>query len=89
MKKLMVGIVATAVVAAPTVLLVAPADAAGARTYKNCTALNKVHPHGVGLPKAKDRTSGVPVVTFKRNRALYVANKKSDRDGDGIACEKR
>jgi hypothetical protein len=24
----------------------------------------------------------------KYSRALYVANKKSDRDKDGIACEK-
>jgi hypothetical protein len=24
----------------------------------------------------------------KYNKALYIANKKSDRDNDGIACER-
>jgi hypothetical protein len=62
------------------------ADAA--KTYSNCTQLNKAHPHGVGKPGARDKTSGTPVTNFKRSRPLYRANKKSDRDGDGIACEK-
>jgi hypothetical protein len=90
MKKLMAGAAATAVLAAPIALVGVTADAAvaGAKTFKNCTALNKVYPHGVGLPKAKDKTSGTPVTTFKRSKPLYVANKKSDRDKDGVACEK-
>lgn len=46
-------------------------------------------PHGVGLKNAKDKTSGTPVTDFRRSKALYKANKKSDRDGDKIACEKR
>jgi hypothetical protein len=62
------------------------ADAA--RTYSNCTKLNKVYPHGVGKPGARDKTSGARVTNFKRSRALYKANKARDRDGDGIACEK-
>ncbi|MGO3886638.1 MAG: excalibur calcium-binding domain-containing protein [Mycetocola sp.] len=59
--------------------------------YKNCTALNKKYPHGVGLKKAKDKVKGKtkPVTNFTRNDAVYKANKKSDRDKDGIACEKR
>ncbi|MFT4010450.1 MAG: excalibur calcium-binding domain-containing protein [Nocardioidaceae bacterium] len=65
------------------------AEAKPAKTYKNCTALNKAYPHGVGLPGAHDHTSGKPVTTFKRSKALYNANSKSDRDKDGIACEKR
>jgi hypothetical protein len=70
---------ATAAVHAPT-----------AKTFKNCTALNKKYPHGVGRSKAvRDHTSGVPVTNFKVSKALYKANKKSDRDKDGIACEKR
>jgi hypothetical protein len=64
------------------------AEAKPAKEFKNCTALNKVYPHGVGLPKAKDKTSGDPVRSFKKSKPLYKANKKSDRDGDGIACEK-
>ena len=88
MKKLMVGVATTAVLAVPTALAASPADAA-APTFKNCTALNKVYKHGVGLPNAKDKTSGTPVTNFKHSKSLYVANKKSDRDKDGIACEKR
>ncbi|GGF55700.1 hypothetical protein GCM10011519_32040 [Marmoricola endophyticus] len=66
------------------------ADAAPkAREFKNCTQLNKTYHHGVGRPGAHDHTSGKPVTTFKRSAALYKANKKSDRDKDGIACEKR
>ena len=60
-----------------------------ATTYKNCTALNKVYKHGVGRRSAHDKTSGKPVTTFTRNDAVYAANRKSDRDKDGIACEKR
>ncbi len=29
------------------------------------------------------------MTTFKRSSALYKANRKSDRDHDGIACEQR
>lgn len=67
----------------------APAEAA--TTYKNCTELNKVYKHGVGLPGARDKVRGKtkPVTNFTKNKAVYNANKKSDRDKDGIACEKR
>lgn len=59
--------------------------------FKNCTALNKKYPHGVGLKKAKDKVRGKtkPVTNFTRNDAVYKANSKHDRDKDGIACEKR
>jgi hypothetical protein len=66
-----------------------PADAAAAKHYKNCKALNARYPHGVGLSGAHDHTSGKPVTTFKRSRALYKANTSLDRDKDHIACEKR
>jgi hypothetical protein len=59
------------------------------KTYKNCTALNKVYKHGVGKKGAHDKTSGTPVTTFTRNNKVYSLNTKSDRDKDGIACEKR
>jgi hypothetical protein len=65
------------------------APAAAAKHYRNCTALNKVYKHGVGRPHAHDHTSGTPVTNFYRSRALYNANSDKDRDGDGIACEKR
>ena len=38
---------------------------------------------------ARDSTSGTPVTNFKVSKSLYNANGGSDRDGDGIACEKR
>lgn len=62
---------------------------AAAKEYKNCTALNKVYPHGVGKKGAKDKTSSKRVTNFKVSSSIYKQNKKSDRDNDGIACEKR
>lgn len=41
------------------------------------------------LAEAKGKTRGKPVTNFKTNKALHDANKKSDRDKDGISCEKR
>ena len=60
---------------------------AGAKKFKNCTELNKVYPGGVALPGAVN-SGGKTKKTPKYDKALYNANKKSDRDGDGIACEK-
>lgn len=82
-----------AVQAAPAVATERPGERPGvsinAKEFKNCTALNKVYKHGVGKRNARDKTSGTPVTTFKRDNALYNANDKSDRDKDGIACEKK
>ena len=59
--------------------------------WKNCTAVNKRYPHGVGRNHAHDHTSGVPVTNFKHSTRLYKIamhyNKGLDRDRDGIACE--
>lgn len=73
----------------PAVATTAPA-APSETTYANCTEMNTEHPHGVGRPGAVDQSSGgkVPVTTFEVNEPLYEANRKSDRDDDGIACEK-
>ena len=60
---------------------------AAAKKFKNCTELNKVHPGGVAKPGSVNKggaTKNQPTV----NAALYKANIKSDRDKDGIACEK-
>jgi len=59
------------------------------KEFRNCTELNKTYKHGVGKSGAKDKTSGTPVTTFKKSTAVYNQNKKSDRDKDGIACEKK
>jgi hypothetical protein len=60
---------------------------ATSKVFKNCTELNKVYPGGVALPGAVN-TGGATKKEPKYDKALYTANKKSDRDGDGIACEK-
>jgi hypothetical protein len=69
-----------------SIAMVPPSQAA-AKTFKNCTELNKVYPGGVALPGAIN-SGGKTKKEPKYNKALYVANKKSDRDKDGIACEK-
>jgi len=63
-----------------------PANAA-AKKFKNCTELNKVYPGGVALPGAIN-AGGVTKKEPKYDKALYTVNKSSDRDKDGIACEK-
>ncbi len=60
---------------------------AAAKKFKNCTELNKIYPGGVALPGAVN-AGGSTKKEPKYDKALYAANKKSDRDGDGIACEK-
>jgi hypothetical protein len=68
------------------ILTTSPVNAA-AKKFKNCTELNKVYPGGVALPGAVN-AGGATKKEPKYDKALYTANKKSDRDGDGIACEK-
>lgn len=84
---LALALVAAALVSASSASAAIPAP------YKNCAALNKKYPHGVGKATAKDKTSGTPVTTFKRSTKLYNQamsyNKRLDGDKDGIACEKR
>lgn len=68
------------------------ADAAVPAKWANCTTVNKRLPHGVGMAKARDKTSGTPVTNFRRDSAMYrvanAANGGLDGDDDGIACEK-
>jgi len=66
---------------------VIPSTQAAAKMFKNCTELNKVYPGGVALPGAVN-SGGVTKKQPKYDKALYSVNKKSDRDKDGIACEK-
>ena len=64
-----------------------PSSQAAAKVFKNCTELNKVYPGGVALPGAVN-SGGLTKKVPKYDKALYNANKKSDRYKDGIACEK-
>ena len=63
-----------------------PANAV-AKVSKNCTELNKVYPGGVAVPGAVN-AGGITKLTPRFDKKLYEANEKSDRDKDGIACEK-
>jgi cytochrome c2 len=71
---------------------VAPTAKAAVTVFKNCTALNAKYPGGVAKVGVKvNLVNGKKKAFAKRptfSTALYTANKKSDRDKDGIACEK-
>ena len=57
--------------------------------YATCKEMNKVYKNGVGLPDAKNMVNKKPKASKHFvDIALYNANIKSDRDKDGIACEK-
>lgn len=60
---------------------------AAAKKFKNCTELNKVYPGGVAKPGTVNKGGATKKEPFV-DAALYKANIKSDRDKDGIACEK-
>lgn len=59
------------------------------RVFKNCTEMHTVYKGGVGRVGAVDKRSGGGSAKYAphRDNALYDANKKSDADKDGIACE--
>lgn len=58
------------------------------KTYKNCTALNKDYKGGVARTSSVKNKGGKTKYKPHVSKALYDANKKSDRDKDFIACEK-
>lgn len=87
----------TAAAAAPTaaasqVRAIVPAAKSPIKTFKNCTALNKTYKGGVARAGVTHNTVSGKKKPFKVkpyvSTALYNANKKMDRDKDGIACEK-
>lgn len=53
------------------------------KIYKNCTELRKTFPRGVAKSV---KTAGATGATV--NAKIYAENVKSDRDKDGIACER-
>jgi hypothetical protein len=71
---------------------VAPTTKAAVTAFKNCTALNSKYPGGVARAGVKvNLVNGKKRAFTKKptfSSALYTANKKSDRDKDGIACER-
>ena len=87
-RRFMTATVAALALTVPAGALTGSAEALTPHKFANCTALNKVFKHGVGKPNAHDHTSGTPVTNFKKSLAWYKKNAGSDRDKDGIACEK-
>lgn len=63
------------------------AQAVKIKKFKNCTELNRVYPHGVAKKGYKKTASGYTDKPFVNNK-LYKANQGSDRDKDGVACER-
>ncbi|WP_374703163.1 MULTISPECIES: excalibur calcium-binding domain-containing protein [Bacillus] len=61
---------------------------AAAKTYKNCTELNKDYKGGVARSSSDKNKGGKTKYKPYVSKALYNANKTKDRDGDNIACEK-
>ena len=86
MIKVLKAFIFSAIVLLTSVNLISNGIAA-AKTFKNCTELNKIYPGGVALPGAVN-SGGATKLMPKFDKALYLANKKSDRDKDGIACER-
>lgn len=88
---------AVAIAVAASTCLAVPADAASAaKTDKNCTAIHEVYSGGVAEKGVHSNTTHHCGKTphralkghVKFSTAMYDANTKSDRDKDGIACEK-
>ena len=88
---------AAAIALGLTATLAMPADAApAAKAYANCTAIHRVYDGGIAKAGVKYDVVHSGGRTLHRalkghvkfSTALYNANAKSDRDKDGIACEK-
>ena len=83
MKKVIVSLL----IASLSVMTVSPSNAS--QTFADCKELNKTYKYGVGLEGAQNMVNGKPRASkHDVNKAVYDANKKKDRDKDGIACEK-
>ncbi|MFT8322434.1 MAG: excalibur calcium-binding domain-containing protein [Bacillus sp. (in: firmicutes)] len=58
------------------------------KTYANCKALNADYKGGVAKSSSTKNKGGKTKYKPYVSKDLYNANKKSDRDKDGIACER-
>lgn len=64
-----------------------PTDAA-AKTFKNCTELNKTYKGGVAKDATVKNKGGKTKYAPTVSAEIYKANASKDRDKDGIACER-
>ncbi|MGP7817634.1 excalibur calcium-binding domain-containing protein [Niallia sp. 01092] len=58
------------------------------KVYSNCKELNKDYAGGVAKSSSVKNKGGKTKYKPYASKDLYNANKKSDRDKDGIACER-
>lgn len=91
-RTLSLAVVVVVAAATPIPSFATSANAA-ASAYKNCAALNRAYPNGVGRKGAVDKADGKaksnPVRNFRVDTKLYNSLPKTlDRDRDGVACEK-
>ena len=88
-RRQLVAVTSVGLLAGMTAVPVAADAASRVPVYKNCTAMHAKYKHGVGKKGARDKvSSGKPVTNFYVSTTIYNANKKLDRDHDGVACEK-
>ena len=92
------ALVSTVLAASAVTVAAVPADAApaAAHRYANCTAVHRVYSGGIAEAGTRFNTVHAHGKVTHRalkgkvkfSTALYKANKRLDRDKDGIACEK-
>jgi cytochrome c2 len=88
---------AAAIAVAAVTTVTVPADAATTvKHFSSCAAVHKIYSGGIakkGVTKNTVHSHGKVTHrklkgSVKHSTALYKANKKLDRDKDGVACEK-
>ncbi|PEL08324.1 excalibur calcium-binding domain-containing protein [Bacillus sp. AFS017336] len=87
MKKLVIGILAFGLIQSYSFISTNDVSAA-AKEYKNCKEINAKYKGGIARSSSVKNKGGKTKYKPFVSKALYDANKKSDRDHDFIACER-
>lgn len=87
MKRIFTIIFAATLIFGVSTVSPTPTDAA-AQKFANCKELNKVYAGGVAKDATVKNKGGKTKYTPFVSKEIYDANVKSDRDKDGIACER-
>lgn len=87
MKKLLTTVLLGTFLLGSTAVFPLSPDAA-AQKFSNCTELNKVYSGGVAKDSKVKNKGGKTKYKPTVSAEVYKLNAKSDRDKDGIACER-
>ena len=87
MKKLLTTVLLGAFLLGSTATFPLSPDAA-AQKFSNCKELNKVYSGGVAKDSKVKNKGGKTKYNPTVSAEVYKLNAKSDRDKDGIACER-